>query len=122
MRAWAGVTAAAWLAVGAQAQPESARVDTSTYVGWRVFETHCASCHGIGGEGTDFAPELAPRIKRMDFQSFSTVLDDGYPGVSSLPPWGERRDVARYYAELWDYLNARATGAVPASSLQLQSN
>lgn len=116
------MAAAVGLAAGAQAQPESALVDTSTYVGWRVFQTHCASCHGVGGEGTDFAPELAPRIERMDFRAFSSVLDDGYPGVESLPAWGERRDVARYYAELWDYLSARATGAVPATRLQLRSN
>jgi mono/diheme cytochrome c family protein len=122
MRAWAFLAAAAWLAADAQAQPESAHVDTSTYVGWRVFEAHCASCHGVGGEGTQFAPELAPRIRRMDFRSFSAVLDDGYPGVTSLPAWGERRDVARYYAELWDYLSARAAGTVPASSLQPRSN
>lgn len=110
-------------AAGARAQEGgTTAVDLPTYIGWRVFSTHCASCHGLGGEGTTFAPALAPRIERLDFRRFSDLLDDGYPGVNSLPPWGERPDVRRYYAELWAYLEGRADGSVPGNPLRQREN
>jgi mono/diheme cytochrome c family protein len=89
-------------------------VDDATYVGWRVFASHCASCHAEGGLGSDFAPALAPRIRRLSFAQFRDLLDEGYMGLDGvLPAWGQNRDIARYYGELWAYLSARAAGDLP---------
>lgn len=105
-------------ALPAATEAQSPRVDASAYVGWRVFDAHCASCHGLNGEGTSFAPDLAPRIERMDQRSFARMLEQGYSGVTSLPPWGEQRDVARYSAELWLYLSRLAAGDLSAGPLR----
>ena len=93
------------------------RVDTATYVGWRVFERHCASCHGEGAVGSSFAPELAPRIGIMTAQDFRAALTEGYRGLR-MTPRAENRDVGRYIAELWSYLRARAGGGLPPGPVQ----
>jgi mono/diheme cytochrome c family protein len=93
--------------------------DVSTYVGWRVFDEYCAACHASDALGSDFAPSLVQRIRRLDRQAFYLALDDGYFGRNSnLGPWGRNPDVARYYDELWSYLSARASGAVPPGPLR----
>lgn len=103
----------------AAADAASCAADAATYVGWRVFEAECAVCHARGGTGSSFAPALAPRISRMDWPAFVDVLEEGYRGVGdALPPHGERPNVARYYAELWRYLTARADGRLPAGPVE----
>lgn len=91
--------------------------DVSTYVGWRVFEQYCASCHGNDAEGSSFAPSLVHRLQRFDRRAFVRALDEGY-AVPVMRPWGEHPQVARYYDELWAYLSARANGDLPAGSLR----
>jgi mono/diheme cytochrome c family protein len=96
------------------------RVDAATFVGRRVFNRHCASCHAEDGVGSSYAPDLGPRIRRMTWRQFSDALDYGYPGIeSALPAWGDDRDVAFYYRELWTYLNARASGELPPGPVEL---
>jgi mono/diheme cytochrome c family protein len=94
-------------------------VDVSIYVGWRVFDEYCAACHASDALGSDFAPSLVHRIARLDRQAFYSALDNGYFGRdTNLGPWGRNPDVARYYDELWSYLSARASGAVPPRPLR----
>jgi mono/diheme cytochrome c family protein len=101
-----------------QAAVASCRVDTATFVGRLVFNNHCASCHAEDALGSGFAPELGPRIRRLSYADFASILDNGYAGLGdALPPWGESRDVARYYVELWSYLSARASGELPPGPL-----
>lgn len=96
------------------------RVDAAIFVGRLVFNNHCASCHAEDALGSDFAPELGPRIRRLNYTEFANILDGGYVGLSGvLPPWGENRDVARHYMELWSYLSALASGELPAGPLRL---
>jgi len=90
------------------------RVDRLTYVGWRVFQNLCSTCHAPDAQGSRFAPDLVSRIQRMDKQAFLAAMEKGYLGVdTSMPPWGENPYVAAYYNELWSYLSARASGALP---------
>ena len=98
------------------------QVDLAIYVGWRVFERHCAECHARDGVGSRFAPALAPRVANMTRQDFLSILRDGYAGVAGeMPPWGENPDVGRYADALWAYLTARATGALPPGPLEPSS-
>ncbi len=100
--------------------PPRCRVDVATYIGRRVFHTHCATCHAEDALGSTFAPALADRIRRMDFEDFTDALDNGYSGIEDvMPAWGENRDVARYYYELWSYLLARASGDLPPGVVEL---
>ena len=94
-------------------------VDVSTYVGWRVFERHSASCQGRDAEGSTSAPSLIHRLERYARRAFIRALDEGYAGpYAALPPWGENPQVARYYDELWRYLSARMRGDLPAGPLR----
>ena len=93
--------------------------DLVTYIGWRVFDRYCASCHGDDAEGSTFAPSLVHRLQRFDRRAFDRALDEGYAGpFAGLRPWGEHPQVARYYDELWAYLSGRASGDVPPVPLR----
>lgn len=99
------------------------RVDVATYVGWRVFNAQCATCHARDGLGSSFAPDLTERVRGMDQREFFTALDDGYLGPNDpSPPRGASTDVARYYSELWAYLSARSRGELPPGPLERLPN
>ena len=58
------------------------RVDRGTYVGWRLFHSTCYACHGVGGVGTDRAPNLVERIKSMTPRAFAAKVLTSYRLVS----------------------------------------
>ncbi len=37
---------------------EDGKVDAETFLGYNVFHSVCVGCHGVGGAGTDMAPDL----------------------------------------------------------------
>ncbi len=99
------------------------RVDLATYLGWRVFHTHCASCHAADALGSSFAPDLTQRLRGINARAFFAALDNGYLGPGDpMPPRGRNPDVARYYDELWTYLLARANGDLPPGTLERLPN
>lgn len=120
-----------WQAGAAQSSPEGAavrvecdergcRADLATYVGWRVFEAQCATCHAADARGSSYAPDLLERIRAMDERRFFAALDRGYLGPrSTMPPRGRDPRVAPYYEELWSFLVARRSGALPAGAVDL---
>jgi hypothetical protein len=54
------------------------QVDPGTYSGWRLFHTTCYGCHGVGGGGTDLAPNLLERVKTMTPRGFATKVLTSY--------------------------------------------
>lgn len=88
-------------------------VDRRTYVGWQVFHRTCAVCHAADAVGSSFAPNLLPRISRMNGREFAAAMDEGYAGEAEMAPWGRNPEVRPYYLELWAYLSARAAGDLP---------
>jgi mono/diheme cytochrome c family protein len=68
------------------------RVDRGTYTGWRIFHTACYGCHGVGGVGTDLAPNLVERVKTLTPRAFATKVMTSYRIV---PPAGEGTAEAR---------------------------
>ncbi len=85
---WA-VVCWALLALSASAQPrsepapgdyriEGGRGDRGTYTGWRLFHSACYGCHGVGGGGTDLAPNLVERVKTMTPRAFVTKVLTSY--------------------------------------------
>jgi hypothetical protein len=97
--------------------PEEGRnvcfVDRETYVGWRTFHAICHTCHAQDAVGSTFAPALLPRVREMDRERFSHVLENGFTGQTGvMPAFGENPNVNRYYEELWSYLRARSDGAL----------
>jgi mono/diheme cytochrome c family protein len=99
--------------------PEQAcRVDLATYIGWRVFQAQCATCHAADVRGSSFAPDLTLRMSGMTQRDFFAALDRGYFGsTSTMPPRGRDPNVAPYYDELWSFLRARISGDLPAGSV-----
>jgi cytochrome c5 len=91
---------------------EPCRVDLATYIGWRVFQAQCATCHAGDARGSSFAPDLTLRMSAMTQRDFFAALDHGYFGT--MPPRGRDPNVAPYYDELWSFLRARISGALPA--------
>jgi len=116
--------AAQVLSDGANARPyrvecagpgEACRADLATYIGWRVFQAQCATCHAVDVRGSTFAPDLTLRMSGMTQRDFFAALDRGYFGsASTMPPRGRDPNVAPYYEELWSFLRARTTGDLPA--------
>jgi hypothetical protein len=54
------------------------KVDPGTYTGWRLFHTTCYGCHGVGGGGTDLAPNLLERVKTLTPRGFATKILTSY--------------------------------------------
>jgi cytochrome c5 len=97
---------------------EPCRADLATYVGWRVFQAQCATCHAADVRGSSFAPDLTLRMSQMTRREFFAALDRGYLGSqSTMPPRGRDPNVAPYYDELWSFLRARISGDLPAGSV-----
>lgn len=93
--------------------------DLATYVGWRVFQAQCATCHAADALGSSFAPDLLERTRGMERREFFALLDRGYFGPgSTMPPRGRDPSVAPYYEELWSYLVARRSGALPPVTVE----
>jgi cytochrome c5 len=95
------------------------RADLATYIGWRVFQAQCATCHAADVRGSSFAPDLVMRMTGMTQRTFFAALDQGYFGPrSAMPPRGRDPNVAPYYDELWSFLRARVTGDLPAGPVE----
>lgn len=54
------------------------KVDLGTFTGWRLFHTACYGCHGVGGVGTDVAPNLVERVKALTPRAFATKVLTSY--------------------------------------------
>jgi len=49
---------------------EDGKVDQDTFLGWNIFHNTCVTCHGVGGSGTDIAPDLTESIKKYTPEKF----------------------------------------------------
>ena len=54
------------------------RVDAGTYAGWKLYHTACYVCHGVGGTGTDVAPNLVEKIGNYTPRGFATKVLSSY--------------------------------------------
>ncbi len=118
------------------------KVDSATFRGWQIFHTTCFGCHGVGAVGTDVAPDLTARVKRLSATEFAmTVLSryrvlvsyrEGLPvdaaalareleqhqrgprGQVLMPAWNVDSRVKPHILDLYGYLRARADGKLGA--------
>lgn len=123
-----------------QAAKEVARLATppgSVYIGWRVFQDRCASCHGAAATGTANAPDLLPLVSNMGLRQFVSLvlrrydlnLQTAKPGSGSavgeaqievimqskeaplaMPEWQGEPSVNAHIVDIYAYLSARAEG------------
>ena len=93
-------------------------VDWYTYSGFRRYHSECHVCHGPDGLGSTYAPALKDSLKTMSYADFLGVVATGRKNVSSsqenvMPAFGDNKNVVCYLDDIYVYLRARASDAIP---------
>ena len=118
--------------VARQSQPTG-----SVYVGWRVFQDRCATCHGPAALGGSGIPNLLPLVREMGARQFVSLVLNRYdwgiaPEIAmgggsakaalvesivqrreaqfTMPAWQGEPLVTAHIMDLHAYLSARAQG------------
>jgi len=107
---------------GATNTDQVVKVDWMTYSGWRRYHAECHTCHGPNAEGSSFAPALHDSLKTMDYAKFLQVVASGQirdvGGTKYImPALGDNKNVMCYVDDLYVYLKARATDALPGGRI-----
>jgi methanol metabolism-related c-type cytochrome len=97
---------------------EDGSIDWPTFSGYRRYHAECHVCHGPDGEGSTYAPALKASAMRMDYYDFTGVVASGRQRVGAaesqvMPAFGTNPNVMCYLDDIWTYLRARGTDAVP---------
>lgn len=109
------------------------------YIGWRVYQQKCASCHGPTATGTGSAPDLLATLREMGSRQFvgvvlrryDTLLGaaesspagtahdvlvekvlQGREEALTMPAWQGDPTVSAHIIDLYAYLSGRADGTV----------
>lgn len=93
-------------------------VDYATFSGYRRYSAECHVCHGPDGEGSTYAPALKNSAVRMDYYDFQQIVASGKQDVNSaqnqvMPAFGTNKNVWCYFDDIYTYLLARGTDAIP---------
>lgn len=97
---------------------EDGTVDWYTFSGFRRYHSECHVCHGPDGEGSTYAPALKESALDMDYYDFVDVVVNGRKNIgasenSVMPSFGDNKNVMCYLNDMYIYLKARGTDAVP---------
>ena len=97
---------------------EDGTVDWPTFSGFRRYHAECHVCHGPDGEGSTYAPALKNSALEMDYYDFVDVVVNGRQKVgaadnSVMPAFGTNPNVMCYLDDIYTYLLARGTDAIP---------
>ena len=97
---------------------EDGTIDWLTYSGFRRYHSECHVCHGPEGEGSSYAPALKKSAIDMDYYDFVDVVVNGRQRVNAaensvMPAFGDNPNVMCYLDDIYVYLKARGTDAVP---------
>ncbi len=121
-------------------QAKDGKVDAATFIGWSTFHSTCVTCHGVGGVGSEAAPDLTEiadrlspeqfRLKVMHRKIIKFTADDWINMEESLfkeiakqeqrdkgelekmPRWKHNPTVTKYVSNIYRYLKARADNAI----------
>jgi methanol metabolism-related c-type cytochrome len=93
-------------------------VDWYTYSGFRRYHSECHVCHGPDGEGSSYAPALANSLKTMSYAEVYGTVVGGRKNLAAgqekvMPAFAENKNVMCYLNDIYVYLRARSTDAVP---------
>jgi methanol metabolism-related c-type cytochrome len=97
---------------------EDGTVDWPTFSGFRRYHAECHVCHGPDGEGSTYAPALKNSVMRVDYYDFVGTVASGRQVVNAadnqvMPAFGTNPNVMCYLDDIYTYLRARGTDAVP---------
>lgn len=93
-------------------------LDWFAYSGFRRYHSECHVCHGPDGEGSSYAPALKNSLKTMSYAEFVGTVVGGRKNVTSsqenvMPAFGDNKNVMCYLDDIYVYLRARSTSAIP---------
>lgn len=93
-------------------------VDFATFNGFRRYSAECHVCHGPDGEGSTYAPALKDSVLRLDYYDFQQIVASGKQQVNAaqnqvMPAFGTNKNVWCYIDDIYAYLLARGTDALP---------
>src|SRR3546814_9992289 len=90
---------------------EDGKVDAKTYNGFRRYHASCNHCHGPDGVGSTFGPSLVERLAGPDaFRR--AVLEGQRSGTSVMKGFAGDPNIAPFVDDIYNYLQARADGAL----------
>lgn len=97
---------------------EDGTIDWASYSGFRRYHSECHVCHGPEGEGSSYAPALKNSALNMDYYDFVDVVTNGRQKVNAsensvMPAFGTNANVMCYLDDIYTYLKARGTDAIP---------
>ena len=49
---------------------ENGKVDPGTFLGWSLYNDTCVACHGVGGSGSEIAPDLTKSLEKYPLEQF----------------------------------------------------
>lgn len=89
-------------------------VDYATFSGYRRYSAECHVCHGPDGEGSTYAPPLKESVLKLDYYQFQEIVASGkQSGSLVMPAFGTNKNAWCYVDDIYTYLIARGTDAVP---------
>jgi methanol metabolism-related c-type cytochrome len=93
-------------------------VDWYTFSGYIRYTANCLRCHGPDGLGSSFAPALADSLKTIGYTDFYGIVAGGRKDLINgnelvMPSFAENKNVMCYINDIYVYLRARSTGALP---------
>jgi len=117
---------------------EDGKVDASTFIGWSLFHNTCVSCHGVGGVGSELAPDLTKSLSRLSLVEFTTKVFHRYSisvgdrtdminaimaevrkdekrdsgELERMPQWKYNPIVKAHILNIYGYLKARHDGVI----------
>ncbi|MBX9934484.1 MAG: c-type cytochrome, methanol metabolism-related [Methylobacterium sp.] len=94
------------------------KFDWYAYSGYRRYHAECHVCHGPDAMGSTYAPALKDSLKTISYEEFIGIIAGGKQnssagGQSVMPAFGDNKNVMCYADDLYVYLKARASGAMP---------
>lgn len=97
---------------------EDGTVDYATFSGYRRYSAECHVCHGPDGEGSTYAPALKESVLNIDYYQFQEIVASGKQDVNKaanlvMPAFGTNKNVWCYIDDIYAYLLARGTDALP---------
>ena len=93
-------------------------LDWFAYSGFRRYHSECHVCHGPDAEGSSYAPALKNSLKTMSYAEFVGTVVGGRKNITTsqenvMPAFGDNKNVMCYLDDIYIYIRARSTGAIP---------
>lgn len=97
---------------------ENGAIDWPSFSGFRRYHAECHVCHGPDGEGSTYAPALKASAMKMDYYDFIGIVASGKKEINSsqnqvMPAFATNPNVMCYLDDIYTYLRARGTEAIP---------